>query len=141
MLIFASVLLFATRFATPAPAAQMIDSVLRAHAEAKAAGDTEASRDRFDHVMGTVLNKSDRNTDHALAALLAFYLTERASEDLRCEIIHRGAAMLPLLRQYRDHPFKTRERRVYLFDQAERMNRYDSVMESIERGEQCTREH
>jgi len=140
MIIFASALLFAARFATPAPAAQMIDSVLRAHVATKEAGDTEASRDWFDHVLGTVLNKSNRDTDYALAALLAFSLSERASEDLQCELIHRGARVLPLLRQYRDHPYKSRERRLYLFDQDERANRYDGVMQSIERGEKCTRE-
>jgi hypothetical protein len=47
-----------------------------------------------------ILDTKNATTDEALSVLLGIYLGEGSGEEIECELVNRGKAILPLLRKY-----------------------------------------
>ena len=101
--------------------------------------DSEESWKAFDRVFDPVLNKRTPSSNEALAALLSFYIGEHPNEDLTCELIARGKAVLPLLEKFRDRDIDI-DKTIVVVRIDDKAARYDAIISSIKAGEHCERE-
>ena len=103
------------------------------------AEDSEASHKAFDRAFDPLLNKRTTASNEALAALLSFYIGEHANEDLTCELVARGKAVLPLLEKFRNHRINV-SKTIVVIPTEHKSSEYDSVIKRIKSGEHCERE-
>ena len=68
------------------------------------AHESEQTDQQLDQSMEPILDRRNRVTDEALAALLGMYIGTASGEDISCELVHRGRSVLPLLTRFESDP-------------------------------------
>ena len=100
--------------------------------------ETQQAASALDLALSRVLEDRSRLGDEALAVLLGFYLGEHSGEDISCELIARGAKVLPFLRKYRSAQITLPGLPTAPLRRGR--SQYHGVIERIRAGEACTRE-
>ena len=117
---------------------RLVAPVLKVAANSASSKGAEKDAEVLDARLERVLEDHSAASTEALVVLLGFYIGEHPAEDISCEIVARGAQVLPLLHRYAEasvivpginmatvRPIKTE---------------YEVVESRIQSGEKCVRE-
>ena len=99
---------------------------------------TTVGPDKLEAALQTVLYDRSKDGTEALAVLAGIYIGEHSAEDVSCELIARGAAAVPFLRRYSEHPVTMPGIDMRRFER--NTSQYEGLILSIANGERCERE-
>ena len=121
----------------PKPAAALAAPVLNAMVDVRS-GENQRNLRALDDAVEAVCNKRTPASDEALAVLLQFYVGEHSSEDISCELVHRGRRVLPFLEKYHGRQIVVPGVDMSRTEPLDTL--YEEVRHRIRAGEKCERE-
>lgn len=122
----------------PAAAAKLMRPILKARMRWDDSDYSPGSAGRqMEDGLQQIANDPSPAADVASVILLDYSLGAHNAETQLCSVTRRGPRILPMLRQYREHPVGVLRLQYQLFklNGRERNSMYDEATESIQRGE------